>query len=251
MNSYASEKRRYDEQGFTIVRNFLDQEELKELKDQLERYISDVVPGLDASKAFYENPDNPDTLKQMQHMDGDPFFLNFGKQPKWKALAEAMIGEPVKDSVPEWFNKPPGTQHVTPPHQDNYYFSLKPANVITIWLALDTVDAENGCLRYLAGSHLQGFRPHTKSKTIGFSQGISCYTPDDFSREVAIPLQQGDAVAHHGMTIHRADANMSSHRHRRAMAMVCKGISCERDEEAYNRYQNMVKEQHLAAGLKN
>ena len=57
---------------------------------------------------------------------------------------------------PEWFNKPPGTDSPTPPHQDNYYFSLKPPNVLTIWLALDPVDDENGCLRYVAGSHRDG-----------------------------------------------------------------------------------------------
>ena len=42
---------------------------------------------------------------------------------------------------------PPGVDHPTPPHQDNYYFNLKPLNVV-IWLALDDVDDENGCLRY-------------------------------------------------------------------------------------------------------
>jgi phytanoyl-CoA hydroxylase len=249
MRSYTPEKQAYDEQGFTIVRGLLDDVELKDLQDHLERYIREVVPTLPDADAFYEDRDQPETLKQLQHMGGDPFFLNYGQHPKWKALAETLVGEPLSDAQPEWFNKPPGTRHVTPPHQDNYYFCLKPPNVVTIWLALDTVDAENGCLRYLSGSHLQGFRPHAQSKILGFSQGITAYSADDFSSEVAVPLQAGDAVAHHGMTIHRADANMSATRHRRALAMVCKGVSCERDEEAFERYQQMVQKQHQQVGM--
>jgi phytanoyl-CoA hydroxylase len=250
MDATTLDKRAYDEQGFTIVRDFLDTSELKELQDNLDRYIRDIVPKLPDSDAFYVDRNQPETLKQMSHMTADPFFLNYGQQPKWKVLAETLVGEKVEDSEPQWFNKPPGGHHVTPPHQDNYYFCLKPSNVITIWLALDDVDAENGCLRYLSGSHLKGFRPHAKSNVIGFSQGITCYTPDDFSSEVAIPLQAGDAVAHHGMTIHRADANMSTTRNRRAFAMVCKGVSCKRDEDAFERYQQMVQKQHQEVGFK-
>ena len=124
------------------------------------------------------------------------------------------------------------------------------AERLTIWLALDEVDAENGCLRYVAGSHQRGFRTHARSKILGFSQGIADYTADDFTREVAITLQPGDAVAHHGMTIHRADANLSATRHRRSFAMVFKGVSCQRDEAAYERYLASAREQHQAMGLK-
>jgi hypothetical protein len=32
--------------------------------------------------------------------------------------------------------------------------------------------------------------------------------------------------------------------------MVCKGVSCRRDEEAYARYEAALKNQHQALGLK-
>ena len=106
-------------------------------------------------------------------MGRDSFFDAYRDHPRWRQVAEALLGEPVGAEEPEWFNKPPGTVHVTPPHQDNYYFCLTPPHVLTIWLALDDVDAENGCLRYVAGSHTRGFRPHNRSNVLGFSQGIS------------------------------------------------------------------------------
>ena len=246
---FEIEKQHYDQHGFVIVRQLLEQPEFTELQEHLNRYIRDIVPTLPDADAFYEDRSRPETLKQLQRMGCDPYFRRYVRHPRWMALAEALVGETVNADQPEWFNKPPGTNHVTPPHQDNYYFCLAPSNVVTIWLAMDSVDAENGCLRYVDGSHRNGFRKHAKSRILGFSQGITDYTPDDFTHEVAVPLQPGDAVAHHGMTIHRADANMSATRHRRSFAMVFRGVSCQRDDAAFAKYQAAAKQQHVEMGL--
>ena len=243
-------KSAYDRDGFVVVRGFLPPEELAELKQNLDRYIHDVVPKLPDADAFYDDRSRPETLKQMQRMGCDPFFADYCCNPRWVNLAQALLGEPAACDQPEWFNKPPGTNHVTPPHQDNYYFCLAPPSVLTIWLALDSVDAENGCLRYVAGSHLRGYRPHARSKVLGFSQGITDFSAEDFTRERAIFMQPGDVVVHNGMTIHRADANHSPTRNRRSFALVFKGISCRRDQAAYDRYLASARQQHQEMGLK-
>jgi len=239
----------FDRDGFVVIRNFLPLGDLRDLQQNLDRYIRDVVPTLPDADAFYENRSDSSTLKQLQRMGRDSFFAAYRQNARWVALAEALLGEPAQADEPEWFNKPPETNHVTPPHQDNFYFCLTPPSVLTIWIALDVVDAENGCLRYVAGSHLAGFRPHARSKILGFSQGITDYTADDFTRERAVLLQPGDAVAHAGMTIHRADANLSPTRHRRSFALVFKGASCRRDQAAYDRYLASSRAQHQEFGL--
>jgi phytanoyl-CoA hydroxylase len=248
--AFELEKQHYDQHGFVIVRQLLNEADFTELRMNLDRYVRDVVPTLSDANAFYQDRARPETLKQLQRMGCDPYFRNYIHHPKWKALAEALIGETATADQPEWFNKPPGTHHVTPPHQDNYYFCQAPANVLTIWMALDPVDAENGCLRYVDGSHTRGFRQHARSQILGFSQGINDFTTDDFNREVAAIMQPGDVVAHHGMTIHRADANLSLTRHRRSFAMVFTGVSCRRDEAAFARYSESARAQHTAMGLK-
>lgn len=247
--SLSSPKADFDREGFIIVRQLLSAAELDELRGNLDRYVREVVPTLPDGDAFYEDRSRPETLKQLQHMGRDPFFRAYMKHPKWLALAEVLMGEAVHAEEPEWFNKPPNTQHATPPHQDNYYFCLKPPHVLTIWMALEPVDEENGCLRYVAGSHRHGVRPHGRSGVLGFSQGITDYGPDDQEREVKICLHPGDVVAHHGETIHRADANRSATRYRRAFAMVFKGVSCRRDEDAFQRYLASLKSQHQQMGL--
>lgn len=238
----------YDRDGFVVVRRFLPPAELAELTEELDRYVREVVPTRPESAAFFLDRARPETLKQLQDMTGDPYFAGYATHPRWHELARALVGEAVTCQGPEWFNKPPASASPTPPHQDNYYFNLAPPNVVTVWLALDPVDDTNGCLRYVAGSHRRGVRPHARSNVLGFSQGIADYADADRAAEVAVHLRPGDAVAHHGNTIHRADANFSD-RHRRGFAMVFQGVSCRRDEAAFARYQAALREQHAALGL--
>jgi len=247
--SFDALKSEYDAAGFVIVRQLLSDSEFQTLRTELDRYIREVVPTLPDQDAFFLDRSRPETLKQMQHMQGDPFFADYTRHPVWKSLAETLIGEEAHCETPEWFNKPPGVESPTPPHQDNYYFCLNPPNVITIWMALDDVDEENGCLRYVPGSHQRGIRSHARSNILGFSQGITDYGSEDHSAEVAIHLRPGDVVAHHGNTIHRAEPNRSAVRNRRAFAMVFKGVSCRRDEVAFEGYMSAVKAQHESLGL--
>lgn len=244
----AAHKAAFDRDGFLVVRRFLEGDALAELTSNLDRYVSEIVPTLPDTAAFYQDRSRPETLKQMQYMCHDPFFESYRQNARWSDLAAQLVGEPVNAQEPEWFNKPPGTEHPTPPHQDNYYFCLKPANVLTMWVALDAADEENGCLRYVRGSHLNGIRPHNATEVLGFSQGIVDYGDEDEQLAEPICLQPGDLAVHHGQTIHRADANCSD-RQRRAFAMVLRGESCERDEEAYTRYFSSMKEQQAGMGL--
>ena len=110
----------YLRDGFVVVRDFFTGEGFDELAGELDRYVAEVVPTLPDSDAFFQDRKSPETLKQMQHMV-DPFFVEYGTREPFVSLAEALMGEPVRAQKPEWFNKPPGTDHPTPPHQDNFY----------------------------------------------------------------------------------------------------------------------------------
>ena len=240
----------YQQNGFVVVRQFLTGSALEELKGQLDRFIRDVVPGLPAGNAFYHDRDRPETLKQLNEMQDDPYFGEIRDRSQWLDLATRLLGEQAVAKHPQWFNKPPGIDHPTPPHQDNYYFCLDPDASITLWLAIDPVDQQNGCLRYLPGSHRDGLREHDASNVLGFSQGVTDYGEEEIAREVEICCQPGDLVVHHGEVIHRADPNRTADRQRRAFAVVYRTESAKRNETAYQAYQQRLQNQHLAMGLK-
>jgi phytanoyl-CoA hydroxylase len=247
----SSRQADFQTQGYVVVRQFLPPADFAELQRELQRYITQVVPQLPEGDAFYHDRARPETLKQMSRIENDPFFAQFIQHPAWQNLASELLGEPATCQGTEWFNKPPATDHPTPPHQDNYYFCLQPPQVLTMWLALDPVDAENGCLRYIPGSHHEGLRPHGRTKTLGFSQGISNYTDADRAREVQILAQPNDLLVHHGNMIHRADPNTSPTRHRRSFALVFRGASARRDDVAFRKYLDSSTAQQEALGVKN
>lgn len=240
----------YQRDGFVVIRGFLPPEDFQSLMQNLSRYIRDVVPHLPDGDAFYDDRSRPETLKQLARIEQDPFFAAWTEHPLWTSTARAILGEEVLFQGVEWFNKPAGTNHPTPAHQDNYYFCLRPCQVLTMWLALDDIDDENGCLRYVRGSHLRGIRPHGRTKTLGFSQGILDFGEADLAEEVAVHARPNDLLVHHGETIHRADPNRSPTRQRRSFAMVYKGASCQRDQAAFDRYLESSKSQHRELGLK-
>ncbi|MFP6901387.1 MAG: phytanoyl-CoA dioxygenase family protein, partial [Opitutales bacterium] len=148
-----------------------------------------------------------------------------------------------------FFNKPPGIGQATPAHQDGHYFMLRPCHALTMWMALDPVDEENGCVRYVRGSHLNGMRPHGRTETLGFSQGITGFgTETDIRDEVPCPANPGDLLAHDALTIHRADANLSSTRLRRALGFIFYGESAREDTDAHEKYQRNLAEELKASG---
>ena len=78
-----------------------------------------------------------------------------------------------------------------------------------MWLALDTVDEKNGCLRYVSGAHKRPIRPHGPTEIFGFSQGVTNYGEDDYAGEVPVPAEPGDVAIHHWQMVHRAGPNTS------------------------------------------
>lgn len=128
--------------------------------------------------------------------------------------------------------------------RDGYYFMLDRCEAVTMWLALDEVDEENGCVRYIPGSHFEGMRAHGRTTTLGFSQGIIDYpTPDDQTREVAMHARPGDLLVHHALTIHRADGNRSATRTRRALGFIYYSERARQDEVAHGAYQDRLKQE--------
>ena len=231
--------------GYVFVQGFLDQDEIAELKEHLHDFFEKAVPNMPYNHVFYEDDADKSSLKQLQHMyQYDAFFHKLMYDSKFQQLAEMLLGEPVEGKNMQYFNKPPKIGKPTPAHQDGYYFMLEPPTAVTMWLALEKVDEENGCVRYLPGSHKEGYRPHGKTATLGFSQGITDFgTPDDLQRELFFPAEAGDLLVHHALTVHRADGNQSANRTRKALGFIYYGQSARVDNEKHAAYQAALAEE--------
>lgn len=236
----------FDRAGYVCIPQFFSPDEVEDLRREIERYVADVVPYAPAGDVYYEVPGQPDTIKQLVRMNRhDAYFAQLIRDNRFVKLAELLLDSPVIDKNMQWFNKPVGNSRATPPHQDGYYFMLEPNSALTMWLALDEVTEENGCVRYLPGSHLCGLRAHERTDTPGFSQAISDYDNEEQNREQAMPARPGDLLIHHSLTIHRAEANTSA-RHRRALGIIYYSAQAVEDTAGVQAYARTLKAEAVA-----
>ena len=219
-HTIQSAKADFDRDGFAIIRGFYSPQETRSLIEQVERYITQIVPTLPSDAVYYEDRETPESMMRLEGMETyDPYFDRMLHGERYTGLASTLLDDAAVPQYAEMFAKAPGVGKPTPPHQDGNYFMLVPNEALTFWLPIDLVDQENGCVRYVRGSHGRGMRHHELSGVFGFSLGITDYSAEDEKRETPVCLQPGDAVIHHSMTIHRADTNPTD-RLRRAIGLV-------------------------------
>ena len=115
-----------------------------------------------------------------------------------------------------------------------------------MWLALNDADEENGCVRYVIGSHLKGIREHAMTGTLGFSQGISDYgNEDDKTNEVPVHASAGDLIVHDSLTIHLAGKNLSNDRPRRAIGFIFYSSEAKENSLQINEYKEKLRDQQM------
>lgn len=124
--------------------------------------------------------------------------------------------------------KPPGS----PPlvfHRDSPYFMFAPSHVVTVWVALDDMDAELGPLEYVKGSHTWGegrvgsanqFFQSNNPKSLLYSaaerEGIAAHELELVSMA---GLPKGSISIHDGRTWHGSGRNESRCRPRRGLGL--------------------------------
>lgn len=208
----------YWEKGWTVVEGVFSREEADriarialetsqaEMTDANTSYVVDRSASGEIAPRKIDRP----FLKQSA-------FRAFVLDRRLTELVADLLGAPPLLSGDQVFMKPPHFGSAKPYHQDNFYFQCTPGDhVITAWIALDDVDEENGCLRYIDGSHKIGILPHEPVP----GEPYNLVPPAelvDLSKESLAPVGKGGVVFHHSQTLHTSHRN-SSDRWRRGYA---------------------------------
>lgn len=145
----------------------------------------------------------------------DPVFRAYAQHPKIVSIAVDLLGPDVKLYTDQMLLKPPFHGSAKPYHQDSPYWPIDPMELVTCWMALDDATIENGCMRFLPGTHRLGLRKHSHLEgphIVPEGWEEMSKRPD----EVAVELRAGSCSFHHSLVLHETSPNRSP-RPRRAM----------------------------------
>lgn len=136
--------------------------------------------------------------------EADPAIMDFVKRPEFVDLTTAFLGPDVDLYWNQAVYKSGGGTKQFPWHQDDGYAAVNPSPYLTIWLAVNDVTVENGCVWVLPGSHKNGLVEHTDTP-----EGRACYSLDDPNQGVPVPLKAGSAAVFWSLTMHKSGLNVS------------------------------------------
>jgi ectoine hydroxylase-related dioxygenase (phytanoyl-CoA dioxygenase family) len=128
-------------------------------------------------------------------------------------MVESILGPNFYLWASSFFIKEPFSASTVGWHQDAYYWPMKPQHTVTVWLAYDDVDEENGAMKIIPGSHRAGLLRHARSTdtdsilTLELESGTF-----DESQAVQFKLKAGEVSLHDDRAVHGSPANPSSRR---------------------------------------
>ena len=147
-------------------------------------------------------------------MTNDPFWVRLISDDRLLDVAQRFVGPNIALFASHYIAKPPFNGKKVRWHQDGSYWPLKPMEVVTLWLAVDDTDPENGCLRVLPGTQNERLLPYDELDQSTDDADVlgSGIRPDSIVESAAVDVRMsaGDVEVHHPSLIHGSNANASA-----------------------------------------
>lgn len=153
------------------------------------------------------------------HYRVKPYLLltsaaEIGRLPALLDAVEDILGPDILMWDSAYVIKEPHDTRFVSWHQDLTYWGLDSSEIVTAWVALSHSNPENGCMRFIPGTHAIGKLAHedTYDAENILHRGQRISTAFDEANAVDIVLAPGEASLHHGWVMHASNANASSER---------------------------------------
>lgn len=238
----------YQDNGFVVIEDFLNKEELEEWR----KAVTEAIEERNGKKM-------PGKSVQVGEEDGinedAEYFNNVFDQllNLWQTnekVRDIMLDERIGKMASElsgasgiriWHDqaliKRPRA-NPTSWHLDTPFWSFSDRRALSIWVALDDVTLENGCLFFIPGSHQK-----TTFENVGIGKNMGAifdvYKEFRQTHPHAAVMKAGSCSFHNGLTIHGAHANMTPGFRR---AMTCAYMP---DGNVFNGVPNILPDEYL------
>ena len=219
---------RFRAEGFVLLPEMAPPEEVAQLRGIFDRLFAQRAgwnKGAQLDLAGADDAQAPAALPQI--LNPAQFAPELGAT-RFRANALALARQLLGPEAELWFEhailKPPQYGAATPWHQDEAHRDDPGTTYeqISIWMPLQEATTANGCMRYIAGSHLGAILEHRSPNDDPRITALECVGGFDPETAVSCPLPAGGAAVHHCRTLHAAGANRTDEP-RRAYILAFRG----------------------------
>lgn len=185
----------YREDGYVLLGRVLTDAQLEDLRAAEAHFRA--ARGVD--------PDKPGTHFFSKMAPYSPAVREVATQGEFLPMLPDFIGSPnVAFRHDQFVTKMPDrgqSKSDFPWHQDEGYEPVEPAMGVTIWIALDDMTLDNGCIWVVPRSHKQGHLPHESRGSDGY---LTLEVEGDGTPAL---MKAGEGIAFTGLTLHRSKYN--------------------------------------------
>lgn len=238
----------YRDNGFILIENFLDAAELENWRGSVDEALQERNGQKMPGKAVKVGEDDGINKEADYFKNVFDQLLNLWQTNDRvkKLMLDERIGKMAADlsgaeGIRIWHDQALVKRPWANPtswHLDTPFWSFSDRRALSIWVALDDVTLENGCMFFIPGSYKETtFESPQIGKNVGeiFNQ----YTQFKNTRAVPAVMKAGSCTFHNGLTIHGAHANMTPGFRR---AMTCAYMP---EGNVYNGKPNILPDSYL------
>ncbi len=210
----------YRDDGYTLIENVLDDHTLATLRRVTDEIVA-AASGIDTHTDLLDlepshRPDAPRVRRIKRPHLAHPFYRELAAHPRIMAALAPLIGKNIRLRAGGKINMK-AADYGSPVewHQDWAFYPHTNQDVLAVAILLDDMDADNGPVRVLSGSHTGPVYDH-------HSNGAFCGAIDvaraglDVSKARELHGRAGSMTVHHARLVHGSGLNQS-HRRRRVL----------------------------------
>jgi len=204
------------ENGFVHIKNAFPVEAVEEVRRDIDKFFDDFhrVSASHGKVHMSGSADSSDVasvanITEINHLVKlMPALKKSAVAMRCRSISSGLLNKRAYCSFDHAIYKPPGSGEIGW-HQDQAYKAkVKEMQSLHFWIPLHDVHLDQGGMRYVAGSHLQGIFEHSRhphTHTLSVKEGhIHGGSVERF------PVEAGDVIIHLPRTLHGSLPNMGS-----------------------------------------
>jgi len=215
----------FEKDGFLLLKDFAAHALCNTIKDIAKAHLKHMVPPIETefeyvgkskeeretvSDAHSERIEKRITVRRLRQVyHRDIVFKQWMEEEEIRPVLKQILGESPTLTIAHHnsiMTKMPHSSTATSWHQDFRYWHFETDNLVSVWLALDHENDENGVLEFIPGSHKMDFESSQFDEKEYFSDTLEANRAI-IDTKVSYNLEKGDVVLFHCKLLHRANKN--------------------------------------------